>query len=315
MKSAGSEKHSVGNQSGATLVELMIAVVLGLIIMLAISGLVIASKSIHSTQIDASDMQDTARTVFNNIARSAKQAGFINYEENSTLFIPSDDTSPSIIGLDASTLKAASHGIDTPTKSLNNSSDVLAIRFLGAGNGNEIDAPLNCAGAGVPAPTSQESVDEDRGWSIYYVAKDDGGLPNLYCKYKKNSFTAQAIAEGVESFQVLYGIDTSTPSNGVANRFLNATEINALDANIPLTEINKKTHWKKVTAIKVAMLIRGTHNSNTNNTAITYNLFGEDYSNPSDKGTKILGTDIPKAQAKNLRSVYSTTIQLKNTMN
>jgi type IV pilus assembly protein PilW len=302
-------------QTGVSLVELMVAMTLGILVILAMSNLIFASKSIHTVQIDTFTMDDTARSVFSNMANSIKQAGLINYSSAGAPLIDTDALSPAILGLDASTLKTTSNGIESPTKSLNNSSDVIAIRFFGYGTGTEIDAPLNCAGYGVPAPTSPGKAEADRGWSIYYVANDNGGQPNLYCKYKSKNFTAQSIAEGVESFQILYGIDDRAMPDGTGIQFLDATEINALDANIPPAEFNKKTHWKKIVAIKVAILVRGTHNANLNSTTETYRLFGEDYFNPSDKGTSIAGNGLPPKYAGHLRKVYSATIQLKNAIN
>ena len=311
MKLTNQKNQSLSGKTGVGLAELMVALVLGMLVILAMSSLIFASKSIHAVQIDAFTMDDIARSVFSNMASSVKEAGLINYGNADTPSIGSDELSPAIAGLDASTLKSTSIGIESTSKSLNNSSDVIAIRFFGSGSGNEIDSPLNCAGFGVPAPGSPGQADMERGWSIYYVANDSGGEPNLYCKYKGKSFTAQSIAEGVESLQILYGIDMP---DGTGNQFLNATEINALDASIPAAELNKKTHWKKITSVKVAILVRGKHSSNLNSTTETYDLFGEDYFNPSDKGTKIIGTDLPKKHAEKLRKVYSATIQLKNAL-
>jgi len=305
-------------QCGATLVELMIAVVLGLLVVLSMTNLLVTSMSVHSAQINATTMQDTARNVFDNIARSVRQAGYVDFNAQNAWFASSEDISPSIVGLDGSTLKATSYGIDSPTKSPDNASDVLAIRFFGSGESGDSNAPLNCAGFGVGLSANSDATDEGRGWSIYYVAKDAYGETNLYCKYNAKNFTAQSIAEGVESFQVLYGIDTSDPANGIANQFVSASQINALDANIPTSEYNKKTHWKKITAIKVALLIRGTEHANSNQPGTVYNLFGAGYDVPSDQGTKIIdpGVAAPKSQSSpSTRKVFSTTIQLKNVMN
>ena len=55
--------------------------------------------------------------------------------------------------------------------------------------------------------------------------------------------------------------DTDFPADGIANQYRTATDITALDSNISAPLLNEKTHWKKVTSIKVAMLIRGAANS------------------------------------------------------
>lgn len=299
---------------GIGLIELMIASVLGMFIVLAILPLVIASKSMHAAQVDSMDMQETARYAFNNIARSVRQAGFSDYTGPNNLLHDPEKISAAITGLDDSTLKASSPGIESPSKSLNNASDVLAIRFFGSGSVDQVDAMLNCAGFGVAAPASSDKVDDARGWSIYYVATNGTGDPNLYCKYKKNSFTAQSIAQGVESFQVLYGVDTSKPPNGIANQFLNAAAVTALDAAIPEADLYKKTHWKKITAIQVALLIRGRQNSRVGTTSGSINLFGDGYNNSTDKGTRFTEQDFKNVEPSQVRKLYRTTIYLKNAL-
>jgi len=302
---------------------------------LAITGLVISSKATEAAQMDATVMNDTARYALDNIARSVKQAGYMTRGDPSVPVINQERMTPNIMGLDASTVAATSDGIEFPKKSNNNSSDILVVRFFGSGSesksGHADRALLNCAGFGVAAPTSQKKAELERGWSIYYVANDRNGEPNLYCKYKgtqkdnkDTKFSAQSIAQGVESFQVLYGLDTSIPCNGIANQFLSATEINQLDTdlslNLPPNELNRLTHWKKVVAVKVALLIRGTEHSRVDRKPTTYYLFGESYGKSkgtADKGTVISESDISgpqKASLTQMRNVFSTTIQLKNTI-
>lgn len=298
-------------QQGLTLIELMISIALATVVVLGITGLVISSKSAGSTQHEASIIQDTARFALDNISRSIKQAGYVNFDQDDAPFIHAENRSPSIIGIDAASLKATSQGIDLPIKKPNNSSDILALRFFGSGISTDYTV-VNCAGFGVPAPNNQSEVQSGQGWSIYYVADDVDQEPALFCKYNASDdntkFSAQAIARGVESFQVLYGIDTG--------QFQSATEINTLDSNIPDTDLNQKTHWKKITAIKIAMLIRGAEDASLDpSTTNTYHLFGEGYSNgmgSMDQGTQIKTAEIPLSQRSRPRKVVSTTIQLRN---
>jgi hypothetical protein len=105
------------------------------------------------------------------------------------------------------------------------------------------------------------------------VANDANGEPELFCKYYSSDsgkWSAQSLVKGVESFQVLYGVDTSNPKDGTANKFLTATAVNALDAALVLDgntadekakDLNRKTFWKKITEIKIALLVSGAQNS------------------------------------------------------
>jgi len=299
-------------QSGVTLVELMVSMVLGMLTVLAVTGLVLASHSALSLHSDSSAMQDTAIYALNNIARSVKQAGYVNYDKAEAPYLDLQNMTAAIKGLDASSLKATSPGIEAPLKS---TSDVLALRYFGSGAGSADNSVVNCAGFGVPAPDPASTAENARSWSIYYVADDARGIPNLYCKYQDKKFTAQAIAEGVESFQVLYGIDTSSPPDGIANQFLNATEIDALDAGITPAASPKNTHWKKIVAVKIAILIRTLNHTNLNDPTTTYHLFGAGYSRSkgaTDPGTAINAADIPPHQRTLVRKVYGTVVQLRN---
>ena len=309
------QRHKT-NQYGLTLVEIMISLTIGLFLILLITGVVIQSKSTQAAQIDLSVMQDTARLALDNISRNIKQAGYTNYDKADTPFIVSDEMSPNVIGFDAKSVAAKTANISQLVASNNNSSDIIALRFFGSGQPAD-NTVLNCAGFAEAEPTNRADVSAGRAWSIYYVALDVGE-PALFCKYRGNNegnFQAYAIARGVESFQVLYGINRSSPGNSITEQFLTATEITALDTGISTAELNKKTHWKKITAIKVALLIRGNSNSRADNETTHHHLFGQAYSNANagkDAGSTIDEAKLSKSNQKRLRKIYSTTIQLNN---
>ena len=312
---------SIRIHAGFTLTELILSLTLGMIIVLAATGLMVAAKSAQSTQFAAAALQDTALYALGNIARSVRQAGYINFDQDEAPILVTESMSPGILGLDNSTLTATSPGIENPKKSSNYASDVLAIRFFGSGSPDADNSILNCGGFGVKAPGSQRNAEPDRGWSIYYVANDGNGIPNLYCKYKKEKFTAQSIAQGVEAFQVLYEIDTDP--DRTTHQFLNASAINALDAGIPESDRNSKSNWKKITAVKIALMIRSENNANAENggaartSPAVYELFGPAYSNAGstpDSDAQILASSIPQAQKGKIRKIIGTTIQLRNSV-
>ncbi len=312
-------------QSGLTLVELMISIVLGMLVVLAATALLVSSKSTYITQDDGAQMQDTGRFALENINRSVRQASFENWDKDTqdAPIVAIPEMAANLAGLDARSLKsdATTPGIDSPLTTTENGSDVLAVRFFGVskpGLTTPDDSIVDCAGNGVSAPSSMDTADEDRGWSIYYVASDSTGVPELRCKYRSDgtgTWGYGAIARGVESFQVLYGVDTD--GDRIANQFLTATQIKALDAALGLSgaALNKKTYWKKVTAIKVALLLRGSQVRQADAVNTTYHLFGEAYSDANasnDTGTKIGESSLPATTRNRTRKVYSATIQVRN---
>lgn len=311
-------------EAGLTLVELMISLALGLLVAGAAMALFVSVKSGYVTQDEESITQETGRYALENIARSVRQTAYENWDSTEAPVVSAADLSPNIYGLDAQGLKSNLSDVQKPIAKSVNGSDVLAIRFFGSGPQPSGDGTIvNCAGFSIPAVISQSSAEGDRGWSIYYVAENSSGEPELYCKYAGDKgWTAQAMAQGVESFQVLYGLDTD--GDGLANQLLTASEINALDDTLVLEgasaeakqkDKNRKTYWKKVVLLKVALLLRGGRGARGDAQKVQYDLFGKDYAashEAVDAGTTIDEAKLDKAVRNRMRRVFATTIQLRN---
>ena len=310
-------------QAGVTLVELMVSLTLGLLVLLVATALLLSSKAGYTTQDEATRLHETGAYSTEIIARALRQAAYENWDKDMAPVLTTPTMSANVAGLDARSLKESPAGISSPVMNAVNGSDVLAVRFFGSGTGVNGDGSIiNCAGFGVAAPGSQASAEQDRGWSIFYVAMSDGE-PELYCKYfGKTSWATAAIARGVESFQVLYGIDTD--GDGAPNQFLTAVAINALDDALALSgadaaakaaDKNRKTNWKKVAVVKVALLVRGSQNARSDALTTQYDLFGKDYGDTNgatDSGTRIKESTLASVARNRLRKVFTLTIQLRN---
>jgi type IV pilus assembly protein PilW len=311
-------------EKGLSIVELMVSLALGLMAVMAATALMVSSKAGYVTVDEVTRLQETARYAFENISRSVHQTTNADWNKEYVSIMTEDAHSANIFGLDASSLGSTTSNIQSPIQNSINGSDILAVRYLGSGDGEYGDGTvLNCAGFGVRAVNSSAEVEEGRGWSIFYVSKDATGEPELRCKYqgKNNGWTSAAIARGVESFQVLYGIDTDT--DGLPNQFVTATAVNQLDelsqngTNPKEAELQlrKKSHWKKVVAIKVSLLIRGSQKSRSDAMQNEYALFGSEYSyaNSDDIGTLIKEDKMQPAVQNRQRKVFQQTIMLRNT--
>lgn len=310
-------------QRGLTLVELLISIAIAMFIVLAGTALLVSAKSSYVAQVENVRIQETGRFALEVIARVTRQAAYANWDLTEGAVASADETGAAIIGMDAKSLKSRSPGITSPLGKSVNGSDVLAVRYFGAGEGRNGDGSiLNCAGFGVGAPSGTRATSSDRDWSIFYVAEDGSGEPELYCKYLGNeSWASQSIARGVESFQVLYGLDIDT--DGIPNRFVNATELDALnnaEVNVDSAGIGHTSNptrtspWEKVVAVKIALLIRGSHAISGNRSPLEFDLFGEGYSNAnaaSDIGVKIREVDMPNEIRKRERKVFTSIVQLR----
>ncbi|MBS0308532.1 MAG: PilW family protein [Proteobacteria bacterium] len=310
-------------QSGLTIVELMVSMTLGLLVTAIGAGLLASGKTSYLFQDESIELQENGRFALEIIARSVRQAGFQSWNEGETPLTAEAYASPDIVGMDARSLKSNTVALESVENNAVNGSDVLALRFFGAGTGESGDGSiLNCAGLGVGASASSES-EINRGWSIFYVATDATGEPELRCKYKgKTAWTSDAIVRGVESFQVLYGIDLD--ADGLADRFLSANQVDALDdaltlvgENAPTRNQNRqaRSHWKKVVAVRVAMLLRGASELGAEIVERKHALFGSAYcdrSHTADKGSCLGEKDFQPKVRNRLRKIFETTISIRN---
>ena len=297
----------IERQRGVTLVELMIAMTVALIVTAVATSLLVSTKSGYVAQMDSAQVLDTGRHAIDTLSRTVRQASYVNWDSaDAGVFV--EDGEPAVFGMDGKSLKSRTEGVTSPVSRSINGSDVLAVRIGGSGAGSNGDGSvLNCAGFGVG---TGEKAKGTRGWSIFYLAEDVSGEPELYCKYPgEDGWAAQAIARGVESFQVLYALDTD--DDGFPNSILNATAIEAM-ANATK---DKRAWWKSVVAVKISVLVRGANMVQAERDGRYFDLFGEPYSSAHagrDRGVRINVSELPKAVRNRARKVFSATVWLRN---
>jgi len=315
----GKRPRGTSSQRGLTLVELMIAIVLGMLVLLVATHLLLSAKAAYVAEDQATLVDETGRYALAVVARAIRQAGYQPHGTEDTPQV-SADLAPAVAGMDGMTLKKSSPALASATGSgAVNGSDILALRFYG----DEAGAPLlNCAGLPAPAASAIDDPEQAGGWSIFFVAKDSGGEPELRCKYQTQSgWSADAIARGVESFQVLYGLDTG--GDGTPDRFVNADGVDALDAGLTLhgenavarlEDLRRRSYWKKVRAVRVALLVRGSAPARDDALAAVHDLFGPVYgrAHAADKGTRIAEPDLSAKVRNRIRRVYTLTVRLRN---
>jgi type IV pilus assembly protein PilW len=253
------------HQHGMTLVELMVALTIGLGIVLMAGHLLVLANGAYAAQAESAGVEDGGRFAVDLIGRAVRQAGAIDPD---SVTDPAADGAPArLAGLDARALSRATAGVDDPMPAAVNGSDVLAVRFPGD------SGAVDCAGFPIAAG--------EEGWSIFYVARNGEGEAELRCKYRGAAhWSADAVVSGVDGFQVLYGVDTDDPPDGAANRYVNATAIDALDAGfagLPPAEFNRRTHWKRIVGVRVGLLLHGSRPTRTESDAARYDLLGAGY--------------------------------------
>ncbi|MBZ2206963.1 PilW family protein [Massilia soli] len=305
-------------QRGLSMAELMVAVAVGLLVLLFAGAMLVSANRGHAAQEESARLDDSGRFALEAIARAVRQTAYVNWDR-ADAGIADDPAAPArIAGLDNRSLVKTADFISDPRPDVANGSDVLALRFAGAGPGPDGDGSMtSCAGFGV-----NELED---GWSIFYVGRSASGDAELRCKYRGSaSWGADAIVGGVDSFQVLYGLDTDVPEDGIANLFVNASVVAALDDELDLDgadeaerelDLRRKTHWKRVASIKVGLILHGQKRVRVNAQPVTFDVFGPVYADAhgsADPGTRISESDMPGSLRERERRLFSSTIMLRN---
>ena len=310
---------------GMSLLELLVALSLGALLMLAASTVLLATSGSYGEQSASARLDDNGRYALDTIARAVRQTAYVNWDSSAAPVAHADYDSASIAGLDARSLGKNSEGISGALPDAVQGSDVLALRYYGVGKEEGGDGSvLNCAGFAVGAAQTEAQ----RGWSIFYVAQGADGEGELRCKYRgANGWGADAIIRGVDSFQVLYGLDTDTPPDGVANRYVNASALDADDAALVLAgadaaarqrDFYRRTHWKRVASVRVALLLHGEAGQVDKMAELgpaQFDLFGKAYAEAhgaGDTGVRIARAALPAATRSRLRQLVQTSIMLRN---
>lgn len=298
-------------ERGLTLAEMLVALALGLATVLAASRLLLFAGAAQAAQAEQAAIDDGGRYALELIGRAVRQAGYI---DPAVLAAPDPaatlDAAPAAVaGLDARSLGHDTAALDLPVAGAINGSDVLALRFAGAGAGASGDGSMaSCAGFAV--------AQGEEGWSIFYVARDSQGEAELYCKYRGvSNWSADALVAGVDGFQVLYGLDTDALPDGVPNRYVRADAIRALDAGLPAglapAEFNRRTWWKRVVSVRVGLLLHGSRPTRAAGSAV-YRLLGPGADDPLDAGSALDESAMPAELRRRERRLFSMTVALSH---
>ena len=275
--------------SGLALPELMVALAIGLVLILASTALLMLTRSTYLLTDDRARVEESGRYALDIISQAVRQAGYRDWSAAGAVVT----AWPAVTGLDARSLRDASDGLAGPYGTTVNGSDALALRFDGNASGSGDTVMKNCAGASVPADGP------GAGWSIFYVANDSIGEPELRCKYwTANGWNSDALVRGVDGFQVLYALDND-PVDNTPRRYMNASAV-----------VLAQDGWRRVAALKVALLVRGSQAGPARSRR--YDLFGGDDVDAADQGVWIEEDRLPEASRGLLRRIYTATIFLRN---
>ncbi len=299
------------HQTGFTLVELMVAMTIGLVITLA----AIATLSMSRTGFTAADsttqLRENARFATGLIKRIAMQAG---YQDRTQTQAWTDDN---IFGFndglfDSGATPVAANGNRTTgctfgDLSCQNGSDVLIVRFQGSSPSTSAGVAdgsiINCAG--VPQP--EVTVTGQRISSVFHVGRSAAGEPTLMCSSGVGAnWVTVPLVQGIESLQVLYGIDD--PANGVLQT-PSGEPLNLADSYLRADQMTA-ANWTNVHSLRIGMVVRSAASTAVDRSAAAlrhYFPLGQGYAAATDPGSDITGPNDGR-----VRLEITTTIHLRN---
>ena len=320
-------------ERGLTLIELMVTLVLSLIVVLAAVTVLLATRrGFHG--VDAvGQLQDNTRFAVDLVQRIAAQSGYLAdahaVQARGVRFpAPAADVPlpPSDVqGYDGALGPAGPNGsrgtgcTASAGASCRQGGDVLVLRTQAAARAPGADetdhATLDCMGDIAKTPPSER---DDRSVSVFYVAVGSDAEPSLMCAAGTSGSAGtvlgapQPAVQGVESFQVLYGVDgvrpklktpADAPADGVAERYLRADQLVVAGDDAATRE-----NWLRVRSLRIGMVLRGPPGTALDRQSrTTLHPLGEALSSGDDAGTRF----VPEADGR-LRRTAALTVQLRN---
>lgn len=283
-------KHiNLRHQQGLSLVELMVALVLGLILMTGIIQVFLSSKQTYSTNEAMARMQENGRFALEFMSRSARLAGYIEpiYTGNKPLPL----VRPLCAGLAA--IPDGPTGLCTSNGAGNSSDSVSFIMQPPLVDGERRD----CAGNTITGPTPL-IVNNSLIINQFSIIPAAGGNPAALACRAYNLTTSEWVAgdtwktlvDGVDSIQVLYGINTGADARS-ANQYVSADRVGLNLAD-----------WQNVRSVRISALANSVITTTATPATRQFALL-----DAAPLTVANLGND------RRSRQIFTTTIQLKNT--
>ena len=211
-------------QAGFSLVELMVALTIGLIVVFGLTAMFINMRSTFRSQDSLAQLQDNERLAMSILTAAVQQAGYYPASPTDTRedLLPQDTA----IGTSFGIMAAGQYIVGTAPGTNGAPPETFSTRYAAKAGEDK----LNCVGMNAGA---------GRVRNVFWV---DAVSKTLGCAVSVNgvfaSQTATPLISGVESMRVLYGVDTD--SDGNIDAYRTAAALNgaaALWSNVKAAQI------------------------------------------------------------------------------
>lgn len=272
------EHRQRSKQQGLSIVELLVAVVIGMLLLTGVIQVFFASKQTYASNEAASRLQENGRFALEFIAQSARHAGYVE---------PANTTAgkPAPVAIPGATT------CNTPqvcsSDGAGNASDTIGFVFqprLLEGN-----VRRDCLGSVVGDASNTDLIINQ---FVLIPAANAADHPALGCRswnINDNAWVTGAtpapLIEGIDALQIQYGLSANSSDLNSANQYVSAERVTAL---------NK---WNDVAAIRIAVLANSVERTSPPTPARAYVLL--------DAAPIVI--DDGRA-----RQVFTTTIKLRN---
>ncbi|WP_206999086.1 PilW family protein [Trinickia mobilis] len=224
-------------QRGHTLIELMIAMMLGLIVTGGAVSLYRSQRQAFSQGADAASMRDAGMTALTLIGQQVQMAGFVPLDASpggSAQAANSPAVVPALFG--CSSARPVGAGSTPNCEPLASRSDAIVVRYIGDAVSTwptTAGQATDCLGQGVGAAGAPELI-----VNRYYARLSGStGEPELYCEGNGRAGVGQPLVEGIERLRFRYWLQGA---------------LTPVAANIVAAD-----QWSDVVAVDVCVLARG----------------------------------------------------------
>ena len=273
---------------GFSLIEFLIAMLIGLFLLSGIASSYISSHKSSVKQDELSKLEDNGRLALEILSKTIVHTGYTPIHAGilNPPFIYNGG--PPVVS------ETCPDGSDSVVKTGIFSATRYTRDFV---NGDQIGVIYNsdsrvftdCSGGELPVSCQVEAPsvaavgapsDKSKIYNVFYLQKKKNRLMCVGSRTK----APQVIADGIENIQFMYGLSAT---GGDVDRYVRATDI--VDAAM----------WASVVSVQIAVLVRSDKPVKSKKEKITYTLLDQEYKTKSDKYQ---------------RAVFTTTVRLRNTL-
>jgi len=244
-------RQSIKKQQGLTFIELMIAMLLGLVIIYAVANIMVSNNQTATIAETAAQAQDNGRFAMSYLSRRILRAG---YMPDMPVVPPQPFADLCDDNNQLGQYGMCSENQNNDGQGEESTGDKLAIVRTADDNLSCFGTQLReDAGAGAPVTTEPRVVD------VFWV-EESNNISSLYCQTfaqqpatlaSTNALSSkQPIVAGIAAMHILYGIATQD-QNSVqrrVSRYVAPEQLPNRTAN------NFEKNWQQVEAVKVAIL-------------------------------------------------------------